>query len=187
MWPGRTPNSRAEALHLRLGPTADQWDPWLPSPSCRAFHPIPLPGNACSQVLPRKKRDMVTQFSVYEEWLHGFVSIKTEARFKSWKLLQNQQPSIRINFKRHWDYYQKAVAMLAVIKRAVPRKTKNPPPINFYWMDAWEQTILGRNAPGMAVGQIQNYLHQLCSSKLNLLISPAARYCFSAMVLASSL
>lgn len=59
------------------------------------------------------------------------------------ELLENQQPSPWFNFQRHRLNSQKAVIMLAVIKRAVP-KNKNSPPTNFYCLVTWEQKALQR-------------------------------------------
>lgn len=51
-----------------------------------------------SQVLHWKKVT-ITPFSVYEERLSGFLPMKPETHFGSWKLLQNQQPSHDLIFK----------------------------------------------------------------------------------------
>lgn len=55
------------------------------------------------------------------------------------ELLESQQPSPWFNFQRHWLNSQKAVIMLAVTKRAVPKKNKNSPPTNFYCLVTWEE------------------------------------------------
>lgn len=173
-----------------------------PEPLSKAIHVCVL--SWASQVLHWKKVTIMP-FSMYEERLSGFLSMKPETYFRSWKLLQNQQPSLWLTFQRHWLNSQKAVVMLAVIKRAVPKKNKNSPPTKFYWLSTWDQKTLqrvrGQKCPPVWAGlpswnTSTTASHQLYFSvnvlmkradlfslnELNLSVSPASSYCFNAMM-----
>lgn len=152
-------------------------------------HTMPIPILSWApQVLPWKKGTLWHHsFPMYEEKHCGFVSMKPEAHFKSWKLLQNQQPSLWLNFQRRCVNSQKVVEMLSVIKKGQPCG------------EQVEMPLVGWVCPGGTDPPC--CLHQLCSSanvlgrgagifslnKLNLYVSPSASYCFTATILRSFL
>lgn len=94
----------------------------------------------------------VTNWKKKSQLCHSLSMKKSSVLFFLWslkglsdlELLENQQPSPWFNFQRRWLNSQKAVIMLAVIKRAVPKKNKNSPSTNFYCLVIWEQKALQR-------------------------------------------
>lgn len=133
---------------------------------CRVYQQSLSPRQFSFMLLADDLLMVYTELKKRSQLCHSLSMKKSSVVFFLWslkgisdlELLENQQSSPWFNFQRRWLNSQKAVIMLAVIKRAVPKKNKNSPPTNFYCLVTWEQKTLqrqGRNSLSLLPPQIQ--------------------------------